>query len=83
MPVPVLLSLIASWLGRVARATTDVSAQWLIKARLGRDARRNLACTHWGMARIAYTLGYANLAYHAALHAGCGNVTPGFPGTGL
>lgn len=50
-------------LSRVARATTGVSAQRLIEARLMREARRNLAYTHLGVATIAYTLGYADPAY--------------------
>ena len=35
----------------------------LIEARLMREARRNLAYTHLGVATIAYTLGYADPAY--------------------
>jgi len=50
-------------LSRVARAATGVSAQRLIEARLMREARRNLAYTHLGVATIAYTLGYADPAY--------------------
>lgn len=50
-------------LSRVARAATGVSAQRLIEARLMREARRNLAYTHLGVATIAYTLGYTDPAY--------------------
>lgn len=50
-------------LSRVARAATGVSAQRLVEARLMREARRNLAYTHLGVATIAYTLGYADPAY--------------------
>lgn len=57
------LSVSPTHLSRVARAATGVSALRLIEARLMREARRNLAYTHLGVATIAYTLGYADPAY--------------------
>ena len=57
------LAVTPTHLSRVARAATGVSAQRLIEARLMREARRNLAYTHLGVATIAYTLGYADPAY--------------------
>ena len=57
------LSVSPTHLSRVTRAHTGVSALRLIEARLMREARRNLAYTHLGIATIAYTLGYADPAY--------------------
>lgn len=57
------LSVSPTHLSRVARASTGVSALRLIEARLMREARRNLAYTHLGIATIAYTLGYTDPAY--------------------
>ena len=47
------LSVSPTHLSRVARAATGVSALRLIEARLMREARRNLAYTHLGVATIA------------------------------
>ena len=57
------LSVSPTHLSRVARAATGVSALRLIEGRLMREARRNLAYTHLGVATIAYTLGYTDPAY--------------------
>lgn len=63
-------------LSRVARAATGVSAQRLIEARLMREARRNLAYTHLGVATIAYTLGFADPAYFTRAFTRDAGVSP-------
>lgn len=63
-------------LSRVARTATGVSAQRLVEARLMREARRNLAYTHLGVATIAYTLGYADPAYFTRAFTRDAGVSP-------
>ena len=63
-------------LSRVARAATGVSAQRLMEGRLMREARRNLAYTHLGVATIAYTLGYADPAYFTRAFTRDAGVSP-------
>lgn len=50
-------------LSRVLRDTTGRSTSQIIKARVMREARRNLFFTNLGIAEIAYLLGYNDPAY--------------------
>jgi AraC family transcriptional activator of pobA len=47
-----------------------------MEARLMREARRNLAYTHLGVATIAYTLGYADPAYFTRAFTRDAGVSP-------
>ena len=61
-------------LSRVTRAATGLPASRLIDERLVREARRQLAFTHLGIASIAYTLGFADPALFSQVFtrvAGC------------
>lgn len=70
------LAISPTHLSRLARATSGQSALRMIEARIMREARRNLAYTHLGVATIAYSLGYADPAYFTRVFKRDAGVSP-------
>ncbi|MGP6087836.1 helix-turn-helix domain-containing protein [Antarctobacter jejuensis] len=63
-------------LSRVLRGITGRSASQIIKARIMREARRNLFFTNLGIAEIAYLLGYNDPAYFSRDFARATGMSP-------
>ena len=70
------LSISATHLSRLARASTGSSAMRLIEARIMREARRNLAYTNLSISTIAYTLGYSDPAYFSRVFTRDAGLSP-------
>ena len=70
------LAVTPTHLSRVVRAATGGPASRLIDARLVREAQRQLAFTHLGVATIAYTLGFADPALFSRVFSRVAGVSP-------
>lgn len=70
------LSVSPGHLSRVCRAELGQSATGILRERLLREARRQLAYTTRGIARVAYDLGYADPAYFTRVFTRATGLSP-------